>query len=143
MCPTVQFHGEELDKDWLNHYLSTPEGQRKLKEVEEFEAKEKAQEQERKKQLQKQKRAASKSKEEKAAEYFQKYRQELGGPDVVISEESARILWQRARNMVEYELQHEEEEKQHQEWLQEQEQKEKQRIQAKEQERKRKQEALK
>src|SRR5689334_19453225 len=102
MCPEVLYQGEYVDKDWLYNYLNSPEGQRKEQELKELEAKEKAQEQERKKQLQKQKRAASKSKEEKAAEYFQKYRQELGGPDVVISEEYARILWQRARNMVEY-----------------------------------------
>jgi uncharacterized membrane protein YcaP (DUF421 family) len=32
----------------------------------------------------------------------------VGPPDVVISEEYGRMLWQRARNAVEYDFQHEE-----------------------------------
>jgi hypothetical protein len=138
MCPEVLFHGEYVDKDWLNHWLQNPENQR---EVEELEAKEKAEEQEQKKQLQKQKRAASQLKQKKAEEYFHKYRQELG-PDVVLSEESARILWRRAYNTVEDDLQHEEWLKRQAEERKRDEQEEKLRKEREEQERKRKEEYL-
>jgi hypothetical protein len=44
MCPTVVFHGEEVDKAWLYNYLNSPEGQRKEQELKELEAQEKAEE---------------------------------------------------------------------------------------------------
>jgi hypothetical protein len=45
MCPEVLFHGEYVDKDWLNMYLNSPEGQRKEQELKELEAEEQEQKQ--------------------------------------------------------------------------------------------------
>jgi coenzyme F420-reducing hydrogenase alpha subunit len=139
MCPEVLFHGEYVDPNWLNRWLQNPENQRK---IDELEAQEKAEEQEQKKHLQKQKRAASQLREKKAAEYFHKYRQELGGPDVVLSEESARILWRRAYNAVEYDYEHQEWLKRQEEERKRDEQEEKQRKERQEQDRKQRQEYL-
>jgi len=134
----VYFRGEWVDKSLVNLWLNNPENQRIL---EEEQAKEKAQAEEERKKLQQQKRAESRLREKKAAEYFHKYRQELQvqlGSDqnhnVEISDEYARILWQRAYNDVEYDRKYEEDRKRQEEEQRIMAQQEKERREHKEQE---------
>jgi hypothetical protein len=113
----VLFPGERIEKSHANLILAresnpnTPEYKRR---VEEQERKKQEQEQQ-KQQEQKQKRSESRLKEKKVEEYFHKYRQENYPPDVQLSEELGKILWQRARNAVDNERRHEEYLKQYEE----------------------------
>jgi hypothetical protein len=134
MCPEVCYHGEWVDEAWLNAYLSNPENQQKIKEEQEAVKKQQQREREQERRNNKKK---SESDKQKAAEYFHKYRQEFG-PDVVISDEYAQMLWRRAYNAVEDDRQHQEYLKQQEQWVREQEQREKQRKEQQEQEARRK-----
>jgi hypothetical protein len=130
MTEEVLFRGEWVDKSLVNLWLSNPENQRILEEEQEAVKKQHARERE---QERRHKKKKAESDKEKAAEYFHKYRQEIG-PDVTISDEYAQMLWRRAYNAVEYDRRYEEERKQQEEWHRQMEQKEKQDRERKERE---------
>src|ERR1051325_4001254 len=136
MCPEVCYNGEYVDEAWLNAYLSNPKNQQKIKEEQEAVKKQQARERE---QIRRNNKKKAESDKQKAAEYFHKYRQEIG-PDVEVSEEYARILWQRAYNAVQDEHEYERQKMEQEEWHRQMEQKEKQDRERKEQEMKQRQE---